>query len=58
MVPCWRMILVRARVSIPEIPGIRLAFKNSSKVIWLRQLLALRAASATTTPLQVGEMDS
>ena len=38
---------------MPEIPGIFLAFKNSSSVIWLRQLLALRASSKTTTPLQV-----
>ena len=58
MVPCLRIILVSARVSIPEIPGIFLAFKNSSKVIWLRQLLARRASSKTTTPLQVGMMDS
>ena len=43
---------------MPEIPGIFLAFKNSSSVIWLRQLLALRASSKTTTPLQVGLIDS
>ena len=58
MVPCLRIIFVRARVSMPEIPGIFLAFKNSSSVIWFRQLLALRASSKTTTPLQVGLIDS
>ena len=35
-----------------------LRFKNSSNVSCFRQLLARRACSFTTTPLQVGEIDS
>ena len=58
IVPCLRIIFVKARVSIPEIPGIFFAFKNSSSVSWFRQLLARLAHSLTTTPLQVGLMDS